>query len=224
MAKLGYKWYPKDWKTNEKVFKMRLELRGFYRELIDFAYENDNNFEINEYYWIRLLGITRNKLHKLLTELEQLSVIINTDGIYSIPTVEPRIQLIRGGKKGGQISKPPSKPSSKHDGNQIEIEIEIETKIEKERLNLLIDKSHLDYTEEESKKLIELINTELLNSYTWIEKLIKSTGLKESELKGQIFSYLKKIYVDDKHLRPIKEIKEHCHNWINKNKSLTNGR
>ena len=69
MTKLGYTWYPKDWKTNQKVFNMRLELRGFYRELIDFAYENDNKFTINHKYWCRILGITGRKLNTLLDEL-----------------------------------------------------------------------------------------------------------------------------------------------------------
>ena len=128
MAKLGYTWYPKDWKTNEKVFNMRLELRGFYRELIDFAYENDNNFKIDEIYWSRSLGITRVKLYKLLKELETLQVIKITNKTWSIPTVEPRIMLIRGGRKGGKISKPPSKPIAKPitkpDSNQIERERE----------------------------------------------------------------------------------------------------
>lgn len=134
MAKLGYTWYPKDWKMNEKVFDMRLELRGFYREMIDFGYENDNFFELSEKYWSRLLGVKVVKFRTLLGELLALKVIEKDGNKYSIPSIEPRIQLIRSGRKGGKTSKPTpkqkqkplEKPEPKQNSNQIEIETEKE--------------------------------------------------------------------------------------------------
>jgi len=102
MAKLGYKWYPKDWKTDEKVFSMRLELRGFYRELIDFAYENDNFFIINEKYWTRTLGITKTKLRILLSQLCAIKVLEVTGEMWHIPSVEKRMVFIRSGSLGGK--------------------------------------------------------------------------------------------------------------------------
>lgn len=141
MAKLGYTWYSKDWKTNEKVFNLTLELRGLYREFIDFAYENDNHFTVEHKYWCRMLGINKRKFDKLFAQLVEQKVILFEDGFYQIPSVEPRIQLIRGGKKSRPPIKPSDEPSAEPtgepDSEQIEIEIEskieIETKTKRER-------------------------------------------------------------------------------------------
>ena len=131
MKKLGYTWYPNDWRTDEKVFNMSLELRGFYREFIDFAYQNDNNFAKNQKYWCRMLGINKRKFDTLFDLLLSVDLIMEKDGKYYIPSVEPRIQLIRGGRKGGKISKGPlmpiGKPDSKPDNKQRETERETET-------------------------------------------------------------------------------------------------
>lgn len=130
MAKLGYTWYPKDWKTNEKVFNLSLELRGFYREFIDFAYENDNKFTINHKYWCRMLDINKRKFDTLFARLIVSELIITKDDICYIPSVEPRIQLIRGGKKGGEKSKPAPKLDDKPTLKQTEKETKRETKRE----------------------------------------------------------------------------------------------
>ena len=113
MGKLGYTWYPKDWRTDEKVFDLSLEQRGFYREFIDFAYHNDNCFIKNHKYWCRMLGINERKFDALFASLLAVDLIMEKDGKYYIPSVEPRIQLIRGGKRGGETSKPLTKPKGK---------------------------------------------------------------------------------------------------------------
>lgn len=111
MSKLGYTWYPKDWKTNDKVFNLSLELRGLYREFIDFAYEKDNSFTVEHKYWCRMLDINKRKFDTLFARLLSDNLIQEDKGIYQIPSVEARIQLIRGGQLGGKRSKPtPSLP------------------------------------------------------------------------------------------------------------------
>ena len=135
MGKLGYTWYPKDWRTDEKVFNLSLEMRGFYREFIDFAYQNDNSFTKNHKYWCRMLGINKRKFDALFASLLAVDLIMEKDGEYFIPSVEPRIQLIRGGRKGGKMSKPLPKPigklTSKLDSKQIKREILKESKGDK---------------------------------------------------------------------------------------------
>ena len=111
MAKLGYTFYPKDWKTDQKVFNLTLELRGLYREFIDFAYENDNYFAVDSKYWCRMLGINKRKFDKLFAQLVDAELLRGGCIMYTVPSVESRIQLIRGGKKGGKASKPIAKPT-----------------------------------------------------------------------------------------------------------------
>lgn len=128
MAKLGFTWYPKDWKTNEKVFNMSLELRGFYREFIDYAYENDNRFTVEVRYFCRMMNINKRKFDTLFVRLLSISMIIKDGETYHIPSVEARMQLIRGGRNSKPTPKPTPKPNGKPTPEQREIEIESKRK------------------------------------------------------------------------------------------------
>lgn len=137
MAKLGYTFYSKDWKTDEKVFNLTLELRGLYREFIDFAYENDNQFTVEHRYWCRMLGINKRKFDTLFVRLINDGLIVLISDKYYIPSVEKRISKIRSGKLGGEKSKQTPKQKPKQKANQREREIERETKRESSSLKKL---------------------------------------------------------------------------------------
>ena len=84
--------------------------------MIDFAYENDNNFTISTDYWSRILPITKLKVIKLCKELDALGVMIIMDGVWTIPSVEKRMVFIRSGSIGGLISKGSVKGKGKGNG------------------------------------------------------------------------------------------------------------
>jgi len=120
MSKLGYTWYPKDWNNSEAVFELTLQQRGLYRELIDLAMLNDNKTISNYRVWARKWNI---EIDLLLSELDNISRLglleyhnqdDNEDlpSIIFIPSCEPRLNLVRGGRKGGE-NKPTPKPIAK---------------------------------------------------------------------------------------------------------------
>ena len=116
MGKLGYTWYPKDWNNSEAVFELTLQQRGLYRELIDLAMLNDNKTIIKGNVWCRKWDIYWDDLWDILTVLKDLHLVEipdeeeeNVDYTLFIPSCEPRLNLVRGGKKGGE-SKPTPKP------------------------------------------------------------------------------------------------------------------
>lgn len=114
--KLGYTFYLKDWNTSEKVFQLDLAERGLYRELIDLAFLNDNKTKINIAVWSRKFNADVNEIESILDVLQVLELIQIEDGIIFIPSCEARLNMIRGGKKGGQKSrknKPTVKPIAK---------------------------------------------------------------------------------------------------------------
>jgi uncharacterized phage protein (TIGR02220 family) len=141
MAKLGYTWYPKDWGNSESVFELNLTERGLYRELIDLAMMNDNKTELKLDVWCRKFAIDFNDLKAILSKLSKLNLIcINENNIF-IPSCENRLNLVRGGRKGGKISKPNAKPilkpfvsldekNQKPMSNQIEIEKKVNINIQ----------------------------------------------------------------------------------------------
>lgn len=136
--KLGYTWYPKDWGNSEKVFELTLIERGLYRELIDMAMLNDNKTKINSKVWARKFGSSEEEIEWILSTLNDLKLIDIKNDLLFIPSCEPRLNLVRGGSKGGKTSKknkPTNKPllslDEKNDKptlNQIEIESKIKEK------------------------------------------------------------------------------------------------
>lgn len=106
MAKLGYTWYPKDWGNSEKVFELTLVERGLYRELIDMAMLNDNKTTINIKVWSRKFGSSISEIQGILITLTELNLIEIDNNNLFISSCEPRLNLIRGGRKGGKKSKP----------------------------------------------------------------------------------------------------------------------
>jgi hypothetical protein len=112
MGKLGYTWYPKDWNNSEAVFELTLQQRGLYRELIDLAMLNDNKTIVKPPVWCRKWAVSLDALRLMLTALKELGLIEVTDNNLFIPSCEPRLKLVRGGKKGGE-NKPIDKPTPK---------------------------------------------------------------------------------------------------------------
>lgn len=138
--KLGYTWYPKDWRSSRRVFRLTLAERGFYRELIDMAMASDNKTVLETDIWAREFGCSEQEILDFIEKFQKLTdengdPLAKIKGvIIFIPSCENRLNLIRGGKKGGETNKPVVKPSAKPivkplsepSANQREIEIEKE--------------------------------------------------------------------------------------------------
>lgn len=113
MSKTGYTFYPKDWQTSDKVFQLSLEERAIYREIIDLSYLNDNKICMEIDIWARKWNTKPRVISKGIDKLLSINLITLEDGIIAVPSSEPRLSLIRGGRKGGINSKPTPKPSAK---------------------------------------------------------------------------------------------------------------
>ena len=120
MGKLGYTWYPKDWGNSDAVFELTLSERGFYRELIDMAMLNDNTIKWNAKLWSRKFNCTESEIVDIADRLDELGLTqsrffdyqdkdMDTMDWVFIPSCEPRLNLVRGGRKGGE-NKPTPKP------------------------------------------------------------------------------------------------------------------
>lgn len=201
MAKLGYTWYPKDWGSSENVFELTLSERGLYRELIDLAMLNDNKTEIKIDVWSRKFAIDGDGLKSILGRLMILNLIeINGDNLF-IPSCENRLKLVRGGSKGGRISKPISKPMSKPFeilDEKKEKPIANQTKTKKKlKVNIKESKSeikeeiyksfgHLKISFDEFEKLkIDFTEKEILDCFDRIENYKENTKYKSLYLTAK---------------------------------------
>lgn len=198
--RLGYTWYSQQWRSSIRVFKLSLSERGLYRELIDSAYEEDNKILIDIETWARQFACSQDELKDMLLKLEQMKdkdgipLITISENILSVPSCEPRLNLIRGGKKGGETSKksdeykpkskPMVKPTPKPKGNQKEKEIEKEIEIEKE------NKEEGDTSPTHTPEELDLFN----KFCEWIEqKAPRVNKMKEPLTIKQFFTLKKKF-------------------------------
>lgn len=182
MAKLGYTFYPKDWGNSESVFELNLAERGLYRELIDLAMMNDNKTNIKKDVWCRKFAVSLIDIEAILDKLSLLKLIEIKSEILFIPSCENRLNLVRGGKKGGSKKKPTYKPILKpiesleiKSDKPIVKQIEKETKIEKEIKSkndfyfneLVISQSWLESVAMKSKPKFNVAETKIkLKEYT----------------------------------------------------------
>lgn len=187
MAKLGYTWYPKDWGNSESVFELNLSERGLYRELIDLAMMNDNNTEIKFDVWSRKFAINVDELKCIVARLLILNLVEIKQGsnsdILFIPSCESRLNLVRGGSKGGK-NKPTIKPMPKPIVSLEEKNVkpmpkqrekEIETKIKGNNIE-----ARTQLFKDECKTFIPNYGTELIKSFFlyWSEPNKTKTKMK----------------------------------------------
>jgi len=204
MAKLGYTWYPKDWGNSESVFELNLTERGLYRELIDLAMLNDNKTELKYDVWSRKFAIDVDDLHSIIKKLCNLNLIeIKSDNLF-IPSCESRLKLVRGGSKGGKISKPNIKPIVKpFESLEEKIEKPISKQIEKE-----IESKHNNN---------DLYFNELINSESWLETCAMQNQPKFNieEIKDNLLIFKNDLNLKLDIKQQKKEFTTHFVRWLN---------
>ncbi len=185
MSKLGYTWYPKDWNNSDSVFELTLLERGLYRELIDLAMLNDNRTILNIVTWSRRWAISNDDLCDLLEQLRKKGVIEIDSANLFIPSCESRLNLVRGGSKGGK-HKPTPKPIVKPTIKQKKKKL-------KEKEKKYREFAHLNLSFEEFESLNEdYTQAQIDTVLDSIENYSKNTNYKSLNLTTR--KWLKKEY------------------------------
>jgi hypothetical protein len=213
MSKLGYTWYPKDWGNSESVFELSLTERGLYRELIDLAMLNDNKTEVKLEVWSRKFAIDSKELFDIISKLVALKLIELNDNLLFVPSCESRLNLVRGGSKGGKTSKPIIKPIPKPIPKPIE---SLSKNNKKPIANQIEKKVNIKEIEKESKNNIFL--TDLLNSQSWLESLAmnnqKRFNFTQVKEKLNVFTTELNLKFDFKQNKT--DFSSHFVSWLNK--------
>ncbi len=141
---------------------------------------NDNKTIYNLKLWARKFGSTEDEIEGILITLEDLKLIQTRQDILFIPSCESRLNLARGGSKGGKSRKPMPKPTTKPISKPFESleeknvkpiakqrEIEIENKINSEFYNeLLISESWIEVNAKNNRATPEKVKKYLNRFYT----------------------------------------------------------
>ena len=196
MSKLGYTWYPKDWGNSEAVFELTLAERGLYRELIDMAMLNDNKTVVNYKVWCRKFDVEEKELELLIEHLMVLELInYNGEDIF-VPSCEARLNLVRGGKKGGKKSrknKPTPKPF----------------------VSLGENKDKPTPNQKKLKGKENKVKQEILNSTSWIEQICMKKKLDFNICVTYLSDFLDTLELQGEIDKGEIEIKRHFINWLN---------
>lgn len=184
MAKLGYTWYPKDWGNSENVFELSLSERGLYREFIDLAMMNDNKTEIKKTVWCRKFCVSMEDLDIILSKLFLLKLIEYKKDILFIPSCESRLNMVRGGKKGGEHPKPKDKPIAKGTSKPIESLLENNNKP-------IVNQTKIETKVNKIENNNDKIFNELLLSEIWLENTAMQSEQKftPDQVKAQLKKY-----------------------------------
>lgn len=110
MAKLGYTFYPKDWRSSMNVSQLNLQERGFYRELIDECFiQNSCKITINCKSFTRIHQLNSRSFTRLLAKLHESLLIVCPNFAQTlieveilIPSVSYRLGIIKEASNGGK--------------------------------------------------------------------------------------------------------------------------
>lgn len=207
MAKLGYTWYPKDWGNSESVFELTLIERGLYRELIDMAMLNDNKTIYNLKLWARKFGSTEYEIEGILITLEGLKLVEVKQDILFIPSCESRLNLVRGGTKGGKNSKPISKPTVKPISKPTSKPFE---SLEEKNTKPIAKQREIEI---ENKINSEFYN-ELLISYSWIEVNAKNNRTTPEKVKKYLNRFYTNLLAQGDNKNNKREFMSHFARWL----------
>ena len=141
--KLGYMFYPQNWKTDLSVLRLTLEQRAVYRELIDDAYLMNNKVEVETSLWARLWGVEKSKVDDILEQLKLSGLVVLKGKYLSVPSCNERLGIInrnrQNGKLGGvqksqSVTQSVTQTEPKRKGKRKEKEIEKEKKVKESRI------------------------------------------------------------------------------------------
>lgn len=219
MAKLGYTWYPKDWGNSESVFELNLSERGLYREIIDLAMLNDNKTEFKKDVWCRKFSCSIDELDKITAKLVQLGLIIFKTKYVFVPSCENRLNLVRGGQKGGKnkpLPKPNQKPivnpsSSLEENNDKpyanQIENKTKTEIKKETKTEIKDEIIIDNS---------VFLNESLSSEQWLEATASHAKITLEGVKVFLNHFDEHLIITQEQKNELKDYKMHFSSWLRK--------
>ena len=113
MSRLGYTFYPKDWRSNMKIVGLSLQEKGFYRELIDECFiKQSANITLNKRTFCAFHRLNSRSFARLLQKLEESLLIVcpNFDETLTevnilIPSVSKRLKIKE--VKTETLKKPP---------------------------------------------------------------------------------------------------------------------
>ena len=212
--RLGYTFYPKDWRSDDKVIMLNAEERDMFRFFIDECFiKSSAKLEWNLAYLRRILGHNKQKVERIFKVLCSLELVYREGDYVIVPSVISRLgyveEKVQKGKAGGLAK---SKIVAKEKENIKENIKEKEKGEEEDNRHRQIIELAIDY-----KKNERVINAVLKNG----QKLAFS----KEDLIAKLDDFILHLESTGETIKTKKDFNTHFLNWlrVKKKKSSEKG-
>ena len=212
--RLGYTFYPKDWRSYDKIIMLNAEERDMFRFFIDECYiKSSAKLEWNLQYFRRILGHNKQKVERIFKVLCSFELVYLEGDYVVVPSVISRLgyveEKVQKGKLGGLAK---SRIVAKEKENIKEKEKEKEKGEEEDNRHRQIIELAIDY-----KKNDRVINAILKNG--------EQLAFSKDDLLAKLDDFILHLESTDETIKTKKGFNTHFLNWmkVKKKKSSEKG-
>ena len=212
--RLGYTFYPKDWRSDDKIIMLNAEERDMFRFFIDECYiKSSAKLEWNLQYFRRILGHNKQKVERIFKVLCSFELVYLEGDYVVVPSVISRLgyveEKVQKGKLGGLAK---SRIVAKEKENIKEKEKEKEKGEEEDNRHRQIIELAIDY-----KKNDRVINAVLKNG--------QQLAFSKEDLLAKLDDFILHLESTDETIKTKKGFNTHFLNWmkVKKKKSSEKG-
>ena len=212
--RLGYTFYPKDWRSDDKIIMLNAEERDMFRFFIDECYiKSSAKLEWNLQYFRRILGHNKQKVERIFKVLCSFELVYLEGDYVVVPSVISRLgyveEKVQKGKLGGLAK---SRIVAKEKENIKEKEKEKEKGEEEDNRHRQIIELAIDY-----KKNDRVINAVLKNG--------QQLAFSKEDLLAKLDDFILHLESTGETIKTKKDFNTHFLNWlrVKKKKSLEKG-
>jgi len=203
--RLGYTFYPKDWRSDDKIIMLNAEERDMFRFFIDECYiKSSAKLEWNLGYLRRILGHNKQKVERIFKVLCNFELVYQEGDYIVIPSVISRLgyveEKVQKGKLGGLAK-------SKIVANK------------KENIKENIKEKEKEKEEEEDNRHRQII--ELANDYKKNERVINAVlkngqqlAFSKEDLLAKLDEFVLHLESTGETIKTKKDFNTHFLNWL----------
>jgi len=210
--RLGYTFYPKDWRSDDKIIMLNAEERDMFRFFIDECYiKSSAKLEWNLQYFRRILGHNKQKVERIFKVLCNFELVCQEGDYVVVPSVISRLGFIEEQSKRGKLSGSTKRESLTKEKENINKNIKEEEEEEDNRHHQIKELA-IDY-----KKNDRVINAILKNG--------EQLAFSKDDLLAKLDDFILHLESTDETIKTKKGFNTHFLNWmkVKKKKSSEKG-
>ena len=211
--RLGYTFYPKDWRSDDKIIMLNAEERDMFRFFIDECYiKSSPKLEWNLQYFRRILGHNKQKVERIFKVLCSFELVYLEGDYVVVPSVISRLGYVEDKVKKGKLGGLAKSKIVANKKENINKNIKEEEEEEEDNRHRQIKELANDY-----KKNERVINAVLKNG--------QQLAFSKEDLLAKLDDFILHLESTGETIKTKKDFNTHFLNWlrVKKKKSSEKG-